>query len=259
MSQMMKALRSSEQGYSANAQSAYAYSSQQTSNEPSGFRWYYLALVAAPGLITIAWLSYQAVQEQQQKIAQVTNSPAAIEQVSAPYQRLAFPDFGELQSTYLADNQSQDIGLPSNTEAEEQSAESVSEVATQALVQNSESLALDGIDLSELSPALALRVESALKTQSDNLPEQIDHDDSSAVKLLQHADSYMGRLPAMDFQTHVYASNANKRWIKMNGVEYQEGDQLFDGIQLVAINPQTTVIRFEQQLIEVPALYHWQG
>jgi len=34
---------------------------------------------------------------------------------------------------------------------------------------------------------------------------------------------------------------------------------LSDGVMLVEINPQTTLVQFEQQLIEIPALYHWQG
>ena len=219
-------------------------------------------MIFAPGLITIALLSYLVLQEQQQKIALVTNTPALIEQVSAPYQRLEFPDFSELQSNHLADNQSQGITLSYNVEASEfpeQTVGSVPDAETQVSQQHSQPLALNDIDLSELSPALAMRVESALKTNSGHSSEMMTHNSSAGLKLLQHADSYKGRLPEMNFQTHVYASNSNKRWVKMNGVEYHEGDLLSDDVELVAIKPQITVIRFEQQLIEVPALYHWQG
>jgi molybdopterin-containing oxidoreductase family iron-sulfur binding subunit len=37
------------------------------------------------------------------------------------------------------------------------------------------------------------------------------------------------------------------------------GDDVVNGVQLVEINPQSTLIRFDGELIEIPALYDWKG
>ncbi len=122
---------------------------------------------------------------------------------------------------------------------------------TRSTNQNSE--LFEQLDLSELSPELALKVESALNT-SQVEPEQ----KGQAINLSQQPDAWYDRLPAMNFQTHVYSSRVAKRWVKINGVEYGEGDWIGD-VELVAIEQQSCIIRYQGELIKVPALYDWQG
>lgn len=129
----------------------------------------------------------------------------------------------------------------------------------QTQVDKQSQMALSELDLSQLSPEMAARVESILKADDSEQRNQTDSQASQAVPLLQHSDEFSGALPAMNFQTHVYASNAVKRWIKVNGVEYHEGDNIFDNVQLVAIKPQSTIVRFRNKQIEIPALYDWRG
>ncbi|MDN3684261.1 general secretion pathway protein GspB [Vibrio sinaloensis] len=61
------------------------------------------------------------------------------------------------------------------------------------------------------------------------------------------------------FQTHVYSSNPNKRWVKVNGTEFSEGDVIAQGVVLERIEQNLCQLRFEGEVIEVPALYDWQG
>jgi len=63
----------------------------------------------------------------------------------------------------------------------------------------------------------------------------------------------------MNFQTHVYSSDFKKRWVKINNIEYSEGDWIDNETRLEKIEQQTCLIRFKQSLIEVPALYDWKG
>jgi general secretion pathway protein B len=77
--------------------------------------------------------------------------------------------------------------------------------------------------------------------------------------LAQNSNDYYGRLPAMNFQTHVYSRAEDKRWVKINDVEYMQGDELNGGVVLESIEPQSCVIRFEGERLRIPALYDWKG
>lgn len=266
MSQVMNALKSSHQGYQSNTMT-HGYSSAAISAEkPQLFRWYHSLLLIVPSAVTVSLLSYQSYQLQQQNITQVMSQPALVEQIPAPAEFLPYPEFSELKSTYLTPAQTEqvlvetedapsfDIKQTNETTVAETTVVKTPEPST-SVPKEDTPINLEQLDLSGLSPALAMRVESAMKSTASASKRS----NSRAISLVQNADKYSGQLPAMDFQTHVYASSESKRWIKMNGVEYHEGDMLSDGVMLVEINPQTTLVQFEQQLIEIPALYHWQG
>lgn len=266
MSQVMNALKSSHQGYQSNTITHGYRSATISAEKPQLFRWYHSLLLIVPSAVTVSLLSYQSYQLQQQNIAQVMSQPALVEQIPAPAEFLPYPEFTELKSTYLIPAQTEQV-LAETEDAPsfdiKQTNETTVTKATVAKItepsiseQNEDApLNLEQLDLSGLSPALAMRVESAMKSTASASKRS----NSSAISLVQNADKYSGHLPTMNFQTHVYASSESKRWIKMNGVEYHEGDMLADGVMLIEINPQTTLVQFEQQLIEIPALYHWQG
>nr|WP_277868788.1 general secretion pathway protein GspB [Vibrio sp. 10N.286.49.B3] len=63
----------------------------------------------------------------------------------------------------------------------------------------------------------------------------------------------------MNLQTHMYSSDANRRWVKINGKEYQEGDWIEAELQLLTISAQSVTVEFNQQQIKLPALYDWLG
>ncbi|MBD0787421.1 general secretion pathway protein GspB [Vibrio sp. Y2-5] len=261
MSQVMNALKSSHQGYQSNTMTTGYSSAIFSAEKTKSFRWYHSLLLIVPSAVTISLLSHQSYQLQQQNIRQVMSQPALVEQIPAPAEFLPYPKFTELKSTYLIPAQTEQVlaeteDAPSsdNKQTNEATATKTSEPSTSVQKENTP-LNLEQLDLSGLSPALAMRVESAIKSGGSASTSS----NSRAISLVQNADKFSGHLPEMDFQTHVYASSESKRWIKMNGVEYHEGDMLSDGVMLIEINPQTTLVQFEQQLIEIPALYHWQG
>ncbi|MDF2153278.1 general secretion pathway protein GspB [Vibrio sp. CAU 1672] len=113
-------------------------------------------------------------------------------------------------------------------------------------------LSLDELDLSSLAPELARKVENALAATSDNAP--------AAMNDLER-DSYhwQGRLPALNLQTHMYTSDSKRRWVKINNVEYHQGDVIEGVVVLQEIQPQAVVVEFEGERIRIPALYEWQG
>jgi len=267
MSQMMNALKNSEQGYREHSMSAFNGSTSYVAENERGFRWYHAALVIIPGAVTLAVLGYQSVLKQQLKISEALNHSPSVEQVSAPFERLDYPEFGKLKTTYIDGSENGTVfnervtavsGKSSGAD-KQQNVVSVSDEVVIKPKKRREAIDLDGVDLSELSPALAMRVQSAMKSDTETDYLNSSASDSSATPLVQNADQFIGKLPEMNFQTHVYASDANKRWVKVNGVEYHEGDKLSQQVELVAINPQTTVVMYQRQLIEIPSLYHWKG
>ncbi|MFA1567969.1 general secretion pathway protein GspB [Vibrio tasmaniensis 1F-187] len=130
---------------------------------------------------------------------------------------------------------------------------------------------LKGLDLTELPPDLALKLESMMGEQSVS-PEPMDSRpvgsmdsrpvgsmDSQVIGLEKHGNRLSGVLPKLDLQTHMYSSSETKRWVKVNGHEVAQGEWIERGIQLLEIKPQSVIIEFNQQKIEIPALYEWKG
>ena len=127
----------------------------------------------------------------------------------------------------------------------------------------SDSDLLQGLDLSELPPDLALKLESMMGEQQ-SAPEPMDSRPagqvgSKVIELESHSNSLSGVLPKLDLQTHMYSSSETKRWVKVNGQEVAQGDWIGQDIQLLEIKPQSVIIEFNQQKIEIPALYEWKG
>ncbi|GAD80644.1 general secretion pathway protein GspB [Vibrio ezurae] len=120
---------------------------------------------------------------------------------------------------------------------------------------------LSKLDLSQLSPELAGRITSALDEPSDtDKAESHTHlDHTKNNELDKNTARYKGRLPALNLQTHMYASNPKHRLVKINGKELQEGEMINDQTKLVEIAPRYVVVEFAGETIQIPALYDWHG
>ncbi|MEZ9526630.1 AAA family ATPase [Enterovibrio norvegicus] len=121
-------------------------------------------------------------------------------------------------------------------------------------------LNLEDLDLSSLSPELALKVQNALGgDRTRGLDAKLERTDgtSNVVSIADISSQMFDRLPKMDFQTHIYASDAKRSWVKVNGRETKEGQFVADGVLLRGIEPQQVVVQFEDSLIAIPALTSW--
>ncbi|MBE1276320.1 AAA family ATPase [Enterovibrio baiacu] len=121
-------------------------------------------------------------------------------------------------------------------------------------------LNLEDLDLSSLSPELALKVQNALGgDRTRGLDAKLERTDgaSNVVSIADISSQMFDRLPKMDFQTHIYASDESRSWVKVNGREAKEGQFVADGVLLRGIEPQQVVVQFEDALIAIPALTSW--
>jgi general secretion pathway protein B len=159
--------------------------------------------------------------------------------------------------------------IPVQADVSEQSSENFEPLSTQPSLQgNSNQLQsntnlLKGLDLTELSPELAWKLESMIDDEKST-PEPVNSRparslESPVIELESHGSRLSGVLPKLDLQTHMYSSSKNKRWVKVNGHEVAQGDWIGQDIQLLEIKPQSIIIEFNQQKIEIPALYEWKG
>lgn len=259
MSQVLKALEQSEISHQQNAPVVFTSTSPKMAIRPHKLvSLKNLLLLCMPTLACLGYLLYQSYQARLHEIDQLVQNGPSVVTENAPYQLLDYPDFAELKAIPRLTSQLSDSVLLSNQS--EQKAVDLTIVSQNgsAAVSSSEKseFGLGDVDLSQLSPLLVQRVELALQ---DKGQQPTSKSSGENVLLTEHADEFSGRLPALNFQTHVYSSRADKRWVKINGVERVEGDAVTSDVNLVAIEPQSTVILFNNQRIEIPALYDWQG
>lgn len=203
--------------------------------------------VLLPPLLVAGGVGYQAYQDYQSQWLVDNVAHTVVVETPFAFTSERAPEFATLSSTYRPQDPVTDLY---QTDSESLPVENA--VSTKS--QPNDDL-LKGLDLSALSPELAQRFESALSSQ----PNQTKERSSDVSNLAQDAQQWYGKLPALNFQTHVYSSKESKRWVKINGTEYGQGDWINDDLQLVAIEQQSCLVRFKGEEIEIPALYDWQG
>ncbi|PMJ90068.1 general secretion pathway protein GspB [Vibrio sp. 10N.261.55.A7] len=296
MSEILKALKQSEQQH----QSFSAYSSgpvETNSNRPSPLPKRKLVVAfLLPVMATSIWIgvdTYLFYEELNQRETASSNIVVETVEVESPFSSSPYVLVEPLKSTQLGLVEVAQGGLPSEARSNEAKASTVAaaridEEINGAAINESDVDALSQLDLSQFSPELAQRVQSAfpsggedLSSYGTGLPSELAENGSSnqlpsnirtnditneriteepeSIKLVQKGADFVGHLPALNFQTHVYSSQKSKRWVKVNGSEFTEGDWINPEIQILEIKQRYSTIDFQGQRIEVPALYDWKG
>ncbi|RTZ15960.1 general secretion pathway protein GspB [Vibrio aquaticus] len=250
MSKVMQALDQSERLNQSLHRSTHSAHPLSLPAAQSSSSWLNVLAVILPPILVGGGMTYQTYHDY--LAAWRTDNIAETILVEKPFEFnvVSAPDFGRLATTYKVQTEPSETLLESVVSAPQPvNSEPVFENQD-----NSDDELLDGLDLSQLSPELAQRFQSALTEKVESKPVA-----TNASNLAQNAEQWYGKLPPLNFQTHVFSSKPSKRWVKVNGVEYSQGDWLNDDIELVAIEQQSCLIRFQGELVEVPALYDWQG
>ena len=249
--------------------------------------WQKTSLVLIPVVLVIAGMGMNSWQARQHSIVERLQLKPAVSIKQAEYQVLTYPRFDDLNtipslsleatqksgqgSTLVSDTTQapQNQTSPPSAESEsaitpEQIKQAIASAKQHQSTRQSEGEdrtqqgddALRHLDLSQLSPSIQSRVQAALKSET---AAQQHGESLDAMDIRQHIDEFKGQLPPLNFQSHVYTTDVIRRWVKVNGVEYRQGDNLGPGIQLLDIKPQSTILKFQGKLIEIPALYDWKG
>jgi len=223
-------------------------------------------LLLLPPIIVSGGVAFDVYTSKKYQRLEENSQNTMAENVAFHYQASKAPDFGYLNSTVLTP----DIHMAPLTVYEEKqpvtkqdSDDASKEVAVASEKPNVDNThlaksddLLSNIDLSDISPEIAERFKSAIKDRNEQVTEDIA---SNSSNISHHPERWNGKLPAMNFQTHVYSSKLDKRWVKVSGTEYGQGDWINEEVELVAIEPQSCLVRFKGELIKIPALYDWKG
>jgi len=69
-------------------------------------------------------------------------------------------------------------------------------------------------------------------------------------------DVIQSLIPTITYQAHIYATDASRRWIKLNGAELYEGDNL-GSIKVLEIAPEMTLMSIEGYRFSISAMDDW--
>ncbi|WP_105188410.1 general secretion pathway protein GspB [Pseudoalteromonas sp. T1lg48] len=74
------------------------------------------------------------------------------------------------------------------------------------------------------------------------------------IELLPEA--IQSRIPSLVYQAHIYATDQDRRWIKLNGYELYEGDNV-GRIRVVEITPEQTILSIDNYEFSLEAMQDW--
>ena len=118
------------------------------------------------------------------------------------------------------------------------------------------SLALADVP-SDLQQRFALAVE--LEQGQQSIPNQVANDQPVVESdISQMSAQFQYQVPVMSYDSHVYSTKANDRWIRINGVDMRVGDYV-GAVELVEIMPQQSVFRLGKQRFTLESLKDWKG
>jgi general secretion pathway protein B len=114
---------------------------------------------------------------------------------------------------------------------------------------------------SNVSAALLRKINKAIADLDNNSdvvpvnPLAASYDDLPRVDQLSVA--IQTQIPAMAFSAHMYSSNRQERWVRVNGRRLVEGDFIAQDLQLVNIEPQKVILSFKDEVFTMNALSDW--
>lgn len=118
-------------------------------------------------------------------------------------------------------------------------------------------------DKVEVSPELMAKFNAAVASldKEANDPEPVKHTKVNVHDDIPRVDQLparlLTRLPTMSFSAHMYASQPQDRWVRVNGKQLSEGDWIDDRVQIVAIESQRVILAIDGEQFSMSALTDW--
>nr|WP_241664422.1 general secretion pathway protein GspB [Ningiella ruwaisensis] len=82
-------------------------------------------------------------------------------------------------------------------------------------------------------------------------------DRQSLQRIDQLSPAILTQIPAMSFSAHMYASNPQDRWVRVNGLRLSEGDAIAQDLSIVEIEPERIILDFRGTTFSMNALSDW--
>jgi general secretion pathway protein B len=112
-----------------------------------------------------------------------------------------------------------------------------------------------------ISAALLNKINKAIADLDNDTNPNFDAEQATNYDDLPRIDqlsiAIQTQIPAMAFSAHMYSSNRDGRWVRVNGRRLVEGDFIAEGLQLVNIEPQKVILSFQDEVFTMNALSDW--
>jgi general secretion pathway protein B len=149
------------------------------------------------------------------------------------------------------------LGYQPKGEAQQEALDRVVESRSETILNEAEETQTDA----RISAALLNKINKAIAdldndTNPDSGNQQAtNYDDLPRIDQLSIA--IQTQLPSMTFSAHMYSSDRDGRWVRVNGRRLVEGDFIAEGLQLVNIEPQKVILSFKDEIFTMNALSDW--
>ena len=123
-------------------------------------------------------------------------------------------------------------------------------------------------NLNDIEPSNALKERFKMAVLLSDIEEnEVDSDNSGELETLgdstdihQMSGNFQNKVPLIEYQAHMYSSEQQERWIRINGEVLNEGQ--FDStgeLELLEIQPQRSIFRLQRQSFSIESLSDWKG
>ena len=116
-------------------------------------------------------------------------------------------------------------------------------------------------DEDKINPQLLERINNAIASLEDD-PVAINSDPvkvrDTYLRVDQLSPLIQDQLPSLSFSVHMYASDAQDRWVRVNGRRLEEGDKITSDLGIEEISADTVLLNFRGQRFTMKALSDWQ-
>ena len=149
------------------------------------------------------------------------------------------------------------LGYQPKGEAQQEALDRVVESQSETILNEAEETQTDA----RISAALLNKINKAIADlDNDTNPssgnqQATNYDDLPRIDQLSIA--IQTQLPSMTFSAHMYSSDRDGRWVRVNGRRLVEGDFIAEGLQLVNIEPQKVILSFKDEIFTMNALSDW--
>lgn len=83
-----------------------------------------------------------------------------------------------------------------------------------------------------------------------------DFNTQKTPSLLDMPESIQNSIPSLTFDMHIYASDG-EGWVRVNGRDRYEGDQVAPNVYLEQILPQQVILKYKNKTFSLPAMATW--
>lgn len=131
---------------------------------------------------------------------------------------------------------------------------------------NTDSIVSTELNYENTPEALKKRFELALlmseieqnEGEMDDITIEEGMNDGSDIR--EMSSDFQDKVPFIRYDSHMYSSVLEERWIRINGDTLKEGE--FDStgqLQLIEVQPNRSIFRLERQSFSVESLTDWKG